>query len=348
MRLWFSETLMGGITQALFTLRGASCCPQAWGAAASAWAGLAPWGDTVLPETPRLRAGLGCQGSGQGVHSRVHGAGTPRWGWGWVWGNAESTQLPQELCQCSLPPRCGGGGCPAGLTRKGRPTNGPGGALGMGCAPQDPGEGGYLGRQHPPWPVPHVTVTTRMWQRGLGAQGSVWAASVTLGDRAGVLGAVRGDWGWKQGEQEFWWAAGGSGSCGGKEGLWGCVGPRSGIWGDCGGDCGSWGWGRGRDLHAATDPQLCASLVLGPGTGAVPSPRREHIWAVPALRPHLCPAVPAPLAAGGSLEPQGPCVPCWGTGTGAAGLAVPGSPGGRVGRGALSQPHGVGRTRGWF
>lgn len=29
MRLWFSETLMGGITQALFTRRGASCCLQA-------------------------------------------------------------------------------------------------------------------------------------------------------------------------------------------------------------------------------------------------------------------------------------------------------------------------------
>lgn len=31
MRLWFSETLMGGITQALFTRRGPSCCCQPGG-----------------------------------------------------------------------------------------------------------------------------------------------------------------------------------------------------------------------------------------------------------------------------------------------------------------------------
>lgn len=42
MRLWFSETLMGGITQALFTRRGASCCSQPWGAEGPGWAGLAP------------------------------------------------------------------------------------------------------------------------------------------------------------------------------------------------------------------------------------------------------------------------------------------------------------------
>lgn len=53
MRLWFSETLMGGITQALFTLRGASCCCQAWGAAAPAWAGLAPWGGHGAASDPK-------------------------------------------------------------------------------------------------------------------------------------------------------------------------------------------------------------------------------------------------------------------------------------------------------
>lgn len=45
--MWFSETLMGGITQALFTRRGLSCCRQAWGlpgAAAPGWAELAPCG----------------------------------------------------------------------------------------------------------------------------------------------------------------------------------------------------------------------------------------------------------------------------------------------------------------
>lgn len=57
MRLWFSETLMGGITQALFTRRRPSCCCQVWGlpgAAAPGWAGLSPCRrDTVLPVTPK-------------------------------------------------------------------------------------------------------------------------------------------------------------------------------------------------------------------------------------------------------------------------------------------------------
>ena len=57
MRLWFSETLMGGITQALFTRRRPPCCRQAGGlpgAAAPGWAGMAPWGgDAVQPVTPK-------------------------------------------------------------------------------------------------------------------------------------------------------------------------------------------------------------------------------------------------------------------------------------------------------
>lgn len=165
MRLWFSETLMGGITQALFTRRGASCCLQAWGAAEPGWAGLAPWGETGDTSDPK----------------------TPEWG-------------------------------------------------GM------PGH-----------------------------------------------------------------------------------------------------------LHCSN------SFVLCPGTGAVPSPRREHIWAAPALHPHLCPAVPAPLAAREPRSPRG-CV-CtmmgdWGTGQwgrlcqGSLGMALWGgalctSPTGWAGQGAGSEARGL-------
>lgn len=83
--MWFSEMLMGGITQALFTRRRPSCCCQAWGvpgAAAPAWAGLAPCGgNTVLPVTPKppeWGAMLGHLGwvRGAGMHSAgMHGAG---------------------------------------------------------------------------------------------------------------------------------------------------------------------------------------------------------------------------------------------------------------------------------
>lgn len=66
MRLWFSEMLMGGITQALFTRRRPSCCHQARGlprAVAPGWAGLAPCqGNMVLlvtPKPPECRAVLG-------------------------------------------------------------------------------------------------------------------------------------------------------------------------------------------------------------------------------------------------------------------------------------------------
>lgn len=300
MRLWFSETLMGGITQALFTRRGASCCCQAWGAAAPGWAGLAPWGDTGLPETPKLRGGVECQGGGQGaapglgVHRGVHGVECsvlgPHDGVGVGPG---ITRLPRELC-VSVPchPSVMVVGVLLGSPRQGAPQM----ILVVPWAWAVPhrAPGGYLGQAaptvaSPPCHCHHTGVAARAGGSGisLGCQcdpgGQGWGA----GGRQRELGAWDGAGSY---EEEIRDGNKGSRSCGRLQWGRGAVGARMGYGA-------VWDQGQGFGV-----------MVGGPGAmgtvaaGGVKAGGSTSGLCQPCT--HIC----------AQLCPQGPCVPCRGAG----------------------------------
>lgn len=173
----------------------------------------------------------------------------------------------------------------------------------------------------PPCHCHHTDVAARV-----AGQGSVRAASVTLGDRAGVLEAGRGSWG-PGGELgavrgRFGVETRGTGVLAGcigvrelwgKDGFRGCAGPRSGNWGGSGGTVGSVGEGTELGMQRTT-PQLHGTL-----------------WARgPALSPPRGGSTSVPSCACTSWSPRGRGCALMGVGgaPGAAGLAVPGVPGG--------------------